>query len=259
MTTGDPGFRVLRAVFDPATVATWRAALATLFERNPGVFIDLTGTGVLQVAGPARGLPELAGLLAPTSHARATSHPPPTLGALGRDFLGAASVRLLQDVALLKAPRSPDARIGWHRDYTYSPYLDRPATASIRIALDAEIAAAGAMQVIPGSHRWPPVDLSGTEGFIRDDALARMPPSSRAGGQPVTLELAPGDVTIHHCLTFHASPPNTTDTWRRTLVFHVFDAECRLLPERLPNPELAPFLETDDEGRLVSPLYPELA
>jgi len=36
------------------------------------------------------------------------------------------------------------------------------------------------------------------------------------------------------------------------------DAECRLVPERLPSPELRAMFTTDDDGRLAGASFPLL-
>jgi ectoine hydroxylase-related dioxygenase (phytanoyl-CoA dioxygenase family) len=87
-----------------------------------------------------------------------------------------------------------------------------------------------------------------------------LPPQlrARAAGGGTPLELAPGDITIHHCLTFHGSEPNTSDAPRKTLAVRLVDGACRLVPERLPTPEARGYFPTDDQGHLDPTAFPVL-
>jgi len=176
-------------------------------------------------------------------------------------------------------------RIGWHHDYAYTRYLEAPRTASVRLALDRETAETGAMEVLDGSHRWG-LDAMGTprsaersvrdggdehgdldprehDGFVNDRLLpalvARDPMlGARVEAARRVLVLEPGDVSVHHALTLHGSPPNNGGGRRRTLIHHVFDASLRFVEEGLPTPDMIYWIETDDEGRLAGPLHPRL-
>jgi len=69
------------------------------------------------------------------------------------------------------------------------------------------------------------------------------------------LELAPGDVTIHHCLALHASGANRSPHPRRTLILRMFDADCRLVAERLPAGAEA-YFPIDADGHLAASAFP---
>ena len=53
------------------------------------------------------------------------------------EALEASRLQLLQDTALLKAPRV-GGRVEWHQDRTYIGYLDQPRAATLRLALTPE-------------------------------------------------------------------------------------------------------------------------
>ena len=72
-----------------------------------------------------------------------------------------------------------------------------------------------------------------------------------------TLDLRPGDVSLHHCRTFHASVDNRAETARLTVVAHAFDAEATLDRGRLPE-GLAPRFPTDGDGHLDTSAFPVL-
>jgi ectoine hydroxylase-related dioxygenase (phytanoyl-CoA dioxygenase family) len=107
--------------------------------------------------------------------------------------------------------------------------------------------------VLDGSH------LDGAVGPLRPFA-PRVVDGLGAPAAPdriVALELEPGDLSLHHCLTFHRSGPNPSASARRTLIGRFFDAECRLVRERLPASARALF-PTGEGGRLDERAFPLL-
>jgi ectoine hydroxylase-related dioxygenase (phytanoyl-CoA dioxygenase family) len=139
------------------------------------------------------------------------------LGRLVANLLGWRAVRLLQDVLLLKPPRTGQ-RIKWHQDYGYiaSP-LEAPSAVSIRLALTAENVTTGCLQVLDRSH---------ARGLVDE--------TSRVLGPVRPLALRPGDLSIHHCLTLHWSGRNRSPHPRKTIILFAFDGDCRLDPHRGP-------------------------
>jgi ectoine hydroxylase-related dioxygenase (phytanoyl-CoA dioxygenase family) len=67
--------------------------------------------------------------------------------------------------------------------------------------------------------------------------------------------LAPGDVSIHHCLTVHSSTRNRSGRARRTIILRMFDADCRLVSTRLPM-GAERYFRTDNHGRLATSAFP---
>lgn len=242
----DHGWLIVRAAVAAERVAALEAALDALI---PEASYAAWGGRVVEVAGVSHGSPELA------RHAR-----DPELARLAAGALGARRVQLLQDTALVKPVAAP-ARVEWHQDYSYLAYLDRPAVATVRIALTRCSLESGCMRVIDASHTW---GLVGDNlAFRRDrveDALDALPPElrDRARAAEIPLELAPGDVSVHHCLTFHGSEENRSAHPRKTLAVRIMDAGCRLVPSRLPSAELAPYFPTDASGHLAGSAFPIL-
>ena len=188
----------------------------------------------------------------------------PLLGAQVRDqglaarvaaLLACPRVQLLQDTVLVKPPRSP-ARVEWHQDHTYTGFLDAPAQVSVRLALTPCNRASGCLRVLDGSHALGP---RGPLRALRADAVgddsAHLPEGFE--DRVLFLELEPGDISVHHCLTFHGSLANTTAEPRKTLVARLFDARCKLVPTLLPD-GLRRWFPTDDEGHLTGPAFPLL-
>ena len=169
--------------------------------------------------------------------------------------LGCARVQLLQDTLLVKAARVGGA-VAWHQDHTYTGYLSPARVVSVRLALTDDDVERGCLEVIDGSHAW------GLLGDVRALTETRVADAlgveaAKWSEHVVRLELEPGDLSIHHCLTLHRSAPNASAHPRKTLVTRMFDAECSLLRERLP-PGAEAHFPVDDAGRLSESAFPVL-
>jgi len=180
----------------------------------------------------------------------------PRFGALVAQALGAARVQLLQDTLLYK-PARDGGSVQWHQDFTYLGFLVPARVATLRIALHAEDLDTGCMRVVDGSHHWGPV---GDNRALRETSVGSLLPSlapeQRARVEEArTLALAPGDVTIHHCLALHGSVPNPSPHPRRTIILRMFDAACRLDRARLP-PGYEAYFPADAEGHLDATAFP---
>jgi phytanoyl-CoA hydroxylase len=146
----------------------------------------------------------------------------PALARWAAQLIGARQVRLLEDNALYKDPRT-GGELKWHQDFSYWP-LAQPNAATAWIALDDVTADNGAVQFAGGSHllgeRLPAVFGTGTT-YLRDQRPASVKEMADPGeaGLPVqTMEMLAGEVSFHHSLTWHASGPNRTDRPRRAYV-----------------------------------------
>ena len=137
-------------------------------------------------------------------------------------LIGAGAVRILEDNALWKAPRS-GGELKWHQDWPYWP-LAQPNAVTAWIALDDTDAANGAMSVAVGSHltgeRLPVAFGTGTPyhhdrrpatvGLIEDPA--------ELGLEIAVLKLRAGEASFHSSLVWHGSGPNDSDRPRRAVV-----------------------------------------
>lgn len=213
------GWAVVRGAVSAAEVAALAAASEAVLPT--AVAAAMAGAeGVPQVTEPARRHPVLARWLA-------ARRPFEVAAAV----LGVRRVQLLQDVLLVKPPRTA-ARLAWHQDGAYFGFVAGYATVSVRLALTACTVASGCMWVLDGSHGGGLARADAGDAQVRDGR----PEALRARGMEgaVAVELAPGDVSVHHALTFHASFDNASDGARRTLVAHVASAEAGIDPARLP-------------------------
>ncbi len=225
------GWAVVRQAVAPEVVAALDVAATRLVP---------TPTALVQLPAPRT----LDAVFAPGAH----------VGRLGAQALGCERVQLLQDGLLFKPPG--DHRVEWHRDVTYTGYLRPPATISVRLALTPSTVETGCLYVLGRSHETPwsgDTDVFGD--IIAPGAVADLSPAELDAAIPVELE--PGDVSLHHCLTFHGSFENRSSQVTRVLVTHVFDAACTVDETLLPEGARAHFT-TDDDGHLSATRFPLL-
>ena len=174
-------------------------------------------------------------------------------------LLRTPSVQLLQDTLLLKSAAT-DGRIALHQDYSYTGFLDPPAMVSVGLALTDASVEAGCLHVIDGSHRWGLAgDFHVFAGHLQTQVDRLLSPQQRefVTGSKLPLEVRAGDVTIHHCLTFHGSDENKSARPRKAIVTHLFSGDCKLVTERLPAYATDHF-PTDVDGHLTGPAFPIL-
>jgi len=112
----------------------------------------------------------------------------------------------------IKEPRNA-AYVSWHQDSTYWG-LEPPDIVTAWVAFSDSNLENGAMKVIPGSHLHDQVPHRDT--FARDNLLSRgqeiMVDVDAA--QAATLELAAGEMSLHHVRLIHGSEPNPSGTRR---------------------------------------------
>jgi ectoine hydroxylase-related dioxygenase (phytanoyl-CoA dioxygenase family) len=240
------GWLVVRRVVTPAEVAAMQALFTTII---PDVPYPRGSDGVIR---------ELTGM--------ARAHPPldaiardPRFGALAAAALGASKIQFLQD-SLLYKPAHDGGSVEWHQDHTYVGFLVPARVIAIRIALLPEHPRNGCMRAVTGSHHWGPIGANHSLRAASVTSLATelSEPQRAALADAATLELEPGDVSIHHCLTVHGSGPNHGADPRRTIILRMFDAECRLDATRLPE-HMRAFFPTDASGGLATSAFPIVA
>ena len=137
-------------------------------------------------------------------------------------LIGTPAVRILEDNALWKEPRS-GGELKWHQDWPYWP-LAQPNAVTAWIALDDTDAANGAMSVAVGSHltgeRLPVAFGTGTP-YHRDRRPATVgliEDPVELGLETAVIKLKAGEASFHSSLVWHGSGPNTSDRPRRAVV-----------------------------------------
>jgi non-haem Fe2+, alpha-ketoglutarate-dependent halogenase len=111
----------------------------------------------------------------------------------------------------IKEPHDPSF-VSWHQDATYWG-LNSPDVATAWVALSPSTIEAGAMRVVPGTHR---EQVSHRDTYDQNNLLTRgqevmvdVDPS-----RAIDLVLAPGEMSLHHILIVHGSEPNQADDRR---------------------------------------------
>ena len=106
----------------------------------------------------------------------------------------------------IKEPRN-SAYVSWHQDSTYWG-LEPPDIVTAWVALSDSTVENGAMRVIPGSHLHDQVPHRDT--FAPDNLLSRGQEImvDVDADKAVTLELAAGEMSLHHVRLIHGSEPN---------------------------------------------------
>ena len=108
---------------------------------------------------------------------------------------------------------SNPAFVSWHQDSTYWG-LNKPDVVTAWVALTPSNQANGAMTYIPGTHTSDQLEHRDT--FAKNNLLTRGQEvavdvdESRA----VTIELEPGEISLHHVRLVHGSPPNPSNDRR---------------------------------------------
>jgi non-heme Fe2+,alpha-ketoglutarate-dependent halogenase len=112
----------------------------------------------------------------------------------------------------IKEANNP-AFVSWHQDSTYWG-LSRPDVVTAWIALSDSNASNGAMGYIPGTHTAEQIPHRDT--FDKDNLLTRGQEVAVDvdASQAVTIELEPGEMSLHHVRLVHGSPANPSDDRR---------------------------------------------
>lgn len=130
-------------------------------------------------------------------------------------------------VELIVKPPHSEGMLTMHQDLTYWGLDGVDGLVTAWVALSDVTMANGAMRYVRGSHRFGQVDHHDT--FAENNMLSRgqeimfeHDPADEVG-----VELAPGEVSLHHGLMVHGSGPNPTDVERVGLVIRYIEPEVR--------------------------------
>jgi phytanoyl-CoA dioxygenase PhyH len=112
----------------------------------------------------------------------------------------------------IKEANNP-AFVSWHQDSTYWG-LDKPDVVTAWVALTASYTGNGAMGFIPGTHTSDQIPHRDT--FAKNNLLTRGQEVAVDVDErkAVTIELAPGEISLHHVRLVHGSPANPSNDRR---------------------------------------------
>ena len=168
----------------------------------------------------------------------------PVLGAIGARLMGVDSVRLWHDQAIYKpgtgAGSSTNAgNIGWHQDYGYWQAASTTNMCTAWVALQDTDLTNGGMRTIVGSHKWGLVPESdGFGGKDLEQLAAKFAGTGRGEWLDEPCILKAGQVSFHHCLTFHGSGPNQTGQPRLCVIAHMMPGDTVFRAGRQWHPNL---------------------
>lgn len=151
-------------------------------------------------------------------------------------LLDIASLFVGHDIALFashyisKEPYSGQAVL-WHQDGAYWP-LEPMQVVTLWLAVDRSMSENGCLRVIPGSHR---LELHGIRARDDIDNVLRSESAIEVDESlAVDLELAPGDVEVHHPNIVHGSRANESPRRRCGLTIRYIPTSTRILSDEQP-------------------------
>jgi len=114
------------------------------------------------------------------------------------------------DAAFIIKEPGDNKKVSWHQDLTYWGLDSVDGVVSIWLALSPATIESGAMKMMPGSHRAGQLGHRATVDpdnvLSRGQTLEAEIDEARA----VDTVLRPGQMSMHHGLTFHSSRPNVS-------------------------------------------------
>lgn len=127
---------------------------------------------------------------------------------------------------IIKEPHS-DAMLTTHQDLTYWGLDGADGVVTAWVALSDVTSANGAMHMVRGSHRLGQVDHEDTFGVGNVLSRGQRAIVEHDPSDEVIVELAPGQVSLHHGLMLHGSRPNESDARRVGVVIRYIEPEVR--------------------------------
>ena len=129
-------------------------------------------------------------------------------------LLGTPNIKLYTDQLMMK-PRFHGTVTGWHQDSVSWQHFVPQKAVSCWVALDDATVENGCMTVLPGSHKWGPINKDLQEDFMSHPDIA----------EPKSIEIKAGHCMFHDGLNLHKTGANTTPNRRRGLALHYLPAE----------------------------------
>lgn len=147
------------------------------------------------------------------------------IGGLAAKLLGTQTVRLWATQFLHKPPGGlENGIVGWHQDYDYWECVTPPRLLTAWIPLDDVSAENGTLSLIPGSHLAGHLRIrSFLDPNLHEQRQLIQASIGEVAAQCLTMQA--GQVSLHHCLTLHASGPNLSEKPRRALTVHMMAGE----------------------------------
>ena len=136
---------------------------------------------------------------------------------MAKEILQSNKINVIFDQFLIKDPGTSTPTL-WHHDQTYWPVAGSQV-ATMWIALDPVTNATGAVEYIKGSHKWgkrfKAVSFKDKNMYKEDLPEVTDIAANRDKYEFIQYEMEAGDCTLHHGLTLHGAPGNSSQTQKR--------------------------------------------
>lgn len=173
----------------------------------------------------------------------------PLVAAVAARLMGTDQVRLWTSTLIRKPPQpeEPTNVVPWHTDRHHWQMCSSDNLLTAFIPLHDCDEDHGTLTVIDGSHRWeelPPPDSSALHFAQRDAAELESLLTDTASHNGTRIRAVPlaikrGQVSFHHCRTYHGSGPNVSGGPRRVVTVRFQDRSNWWRPYRLSDGTLA--------------------
>ncbi len=235
------GYLAIDAIMSPAEVARVRGIYDQLFAerswRAASDTYDLAGTGGVEKSA------KLPQILTPSKYAPELllTQMVANIKGMARQLLGDEAY-MTGDHAINKPPHESPAT-PWHQDEAYWNPAREYHALSVWIPLQPATKQNGCMYFVPGSHELEVVAHQPIGNDPRIPGL-EIAPGVADLSAAVACELPPGGATFHYSRTFHYTPPNISDDYRRAYI------ASASLPEKVrPVPRIFPWQEAQRQAR----------
>jgi hypothetical protein len=153
------------------------------------------------------------------------SHSPGLAAVCSQLLTAPGPVRFYRNQIAVKMPHGQQGiRTPWHQDQPYLAF-DRTERPQVWLALHDLPADSGTLRFLDGSHR-----LGMLGRFLDDpgeDAKTRFPQVFASHATSPPLDLEAGDATVHHPLTVHSAPVNSSTGPRWAFIIQLVAADTR--------------------------------
>jgi ectoine hydroxylase-related dioxygenase (phytanoyl-CoA dioxygenase family) len=176
----------------------------------------------------------------------------PEIGRWAAEVMGAQMVQLWTCQLLYKPAGGDTAgQEGWHQDYMYWKETWQPDSEVFTawVAVSDVTPHSGPMCFVRGSHRWGYLNAGDFFNSDRDHTREEIHVPSGETWNEVPAILAPGALSLHQSLTYHASGPNISQSPRISFALHLRTEKSKPLANcrdhyitNLVDPQVAPVL-----------------
>ena len=190
----------------------------------------------------------------------------PLLGAIAARLMRTSLVRLWSSTLISKParPDEPTNIVPWHIDKHHWQSCTSDELITAFVPLHDCLEDSGTLTVLDGSHRWAemPADESDDSSLhfaqrpvgAMDRTVHETARFNDASVEPVALPLRRGQVSFHHCRTYHGSAANLSDNPRRVVTVRFQDRDNVWRDFRKPNGDTVTyshdlFVRRNPEGR----------